>query len=355
MHLLQSFLTVGCQGMLRFGVGKMAELTLEPRIAAIVARNKISAEDTLFLRSHVYQDGLASRYEAENLFAMKSACAERAPEWSAFFIEAVCDYIVHQEKPSGYISGDNATWLMAMITRDGKIDSDTEIELLVRVLEASREAPAQLGTFALKQVELAVVTGNGPLAKGRTLKQGEITRDETDLVRRILYAIGGDGNIAVTRGEAEMLFEINDKSVDALTDPTWNELFVKAIANHLMAVSGYNVGSREDALRHDAFLDGVSAGMGGFLSRMLTGSFSERFKSWSKDNDVEDRFAQANAERAAQSDEAELIAQSEALWLAGRIGRDGLLHENERALVDFLRKESPNIHPDLMRAINKAA
>ncbi len=345
----------GYQGILQYGVGNMAELTLEPRIAAIVARNKITAEDTLFLRSHVYQDGLASRFEAENLFALDSACVDRAPEWSAFFMEAVCDYIVHQEKPSGYISSDNATWLMAMISRDGKIDSESELELLVRVLEESREAPSQLGTFALKQVELAVVTGDGPLAKGRTLKPGEITRYETDLVRRVLYAIGGDGNIAVTRAEAEMLFAINDKSVDALTDPTWNELFVKAIANHLMAVSGYNVGSREDALRHDAFLDSASTGMGGFLSRMLTGTFSESFKSWSKMDAVEDRFSQTNSELAAQSDAAEMISQSEASWLAGRIGRDGQLHDNERALVEFLRKESPNIHPDLLRAINKAA
>jgi len=30
------------------------------------------------------------------------------------------------------------------------------------------------------------------------------------MVRRILYAFGGDENIAVTRAEAEVLFGIND-------------------------------------------------------------------------------------------------------------------------------------------------
>jgi hypothetical protein len=326
----------------------MAELTLEPRIAAIASRNKITAEDTLLLRQQVYQDGLSSRHEAESLFALDGACTTRAPEWSEFLIEAVCDYIVHQEKPSGYISSDNATWLMAMISRDGKVDTQTELELLVRVLETSREAPEQLALFALKQVEQAVVSGAGPLAKGAALKIGEITREETDLVRRVLYAMGGSGNIAITHVEAEMLFEINDKSVDAWTDPSWNELFVKAIANHMMAVSGHNVGTREDALRHDAFLDSASTGIGGFLSRMFSGVLLSG-------SSLEDRFAQQNKEREALSSEAEAITQSEAAWVAGRIGRDGQLHENERALIEFLLKESVSIHPDLMKVINKVA
>ncbi len=333
----------------------MAELTLSSRIAAIAARNKITADDTLFLRREVYSDGLSSRHEAENLFALDSACTYRAPEWTEFLVETVCDYIVHQEKPSGYISSDNATWLMAMISRDGKIDGESELELLVRVLENAREVPEPLGIFALKQVERAVVSGTGPLTKGRTLKIGEITRDETDFVRRAIFAMGGPGNIAITRQEAEMLFEINDKSVDALTDPTWNELFIKSIANHLMAMSGYNVGSREDALRHDAFLDSASAGVGGFMARLFSGSFGESFKSWTKGASIEDRFAEANAERERLARESEEVTQSEATWIAGRIGRDGRLHENERALVEFLRKESPSIHPDLLSAINKVA
>ena len=37
----------------------MAELMLEPRIAAIAARNRITADDVLFLRRNVYQDGMS--------------------------------------------------------------------------------------------------------------------------------------------------------------------------------------------------------------------------------------------------------------------------------------------------------
>jgi hypothetical protein len=52
---------------------------------------------------------------------------------------------------------------------------------------------------------------------------------------------------------------------------------------------------------------------------------------------------------------AETVNEDEAGWLAHRIGRDGTLHENEKALLRFIRAESPEIHPALQPLIEKAA
>ena len=333
----------------------MAELTLEPRIAAIAARSRITADDVLFLRRMVYADGIASRHEAENLFALDEACAAKAPEWTTFLTEAVCDYIIHQEKPEGYVSDYNARWLMALVMKNGVVDGDMELELLVTVIEKAKSVPVDLLRFTLDQVRLAVVTGVGPLAFGRALEKGRITKEETDLVRRVLYALGSDGNIAVTRPEAEMLFEINDTSVDALNDPSWNELFIKAVASHIMAVSGYNVGTREDALRHEAFLDDRSSIFSGMFSKMLSGGVSAIADAWKSGNSIEDRFAEANHVRDVATVEAEKVTQAEAGWVASRIGRDGRMHDNERQLIAFLKAESPSLHPDLMVLLSKVA
>ncbi|MCZ7596345.1 MAG: hypothetical protein M5U16_16780 [Hyphomicrobium sp.] len=51
----------------------------------------------------------------------------------------------------------------------------------------------------------------------------------------------------------------------------------------------------------------------------------------------------------------EEITQAEAAWLCGRIGRDGHLTPNEAALVAYLKKESPKIHPDLQAAVERLA
>jgi hypothetical protein len=51
----------------------------------------------------------------------------------------------------------------------------------------------------------------------------------------------------------------------------------------------------------------------------------------------------------------EAITEAEAAWLGERIGRDGRLSANEAALIAYLKKESPKIHPDLQAAVDRLA
>ncbi len=332
----------------------MAELTLEPRIAAIAARNRITADDVLFLRGNVYQDGMSSRGEVESLFALDGACQDKAAEWAAFLIEAVCDYVVHQEKPEGYLSDANAAWLQSVIVRDGRVDRATELELMVRVLETARTAPASFSDFVLAQTQSAICEPQGALASVDGNSMLRISAEATSVVRRVLYAMGGHSNVAVTKAEAEMMFNLNDRASEGQNDSAWNELFVKAIANFMMATSGYKVQSRDKALAQDTFLNAPAAGLGGFLSRMLTGSLSDRM-GWREGGSVEDRFADRNAALDAEASDAERITRDEAEWLAKRINGDGQMGANERALVEFLKAESPVLHPEFQKILEKVA
>jgi len=49
------------------------------------------------------------------------------------------------------------------------------------------------------------------------------------------------------------------------------------------------------------------------------------------------------------------VTAEEAEWLARRMGRDGALHQNEKALLRFIRDESPAVHPSLQTLIASAA
>jgi len=51
----------------------------------------------------------------------------------------------------------------------------------------------------------------------------------------------------------------------------------------------------------------------------------------------------------------EAVTLAEASWLAQRMGRDGRLTPNERALLMFLKAESPSIHPSFQALVDKAA
>lgn len=324
------------------------------RVADIASAKRITPLDVLELRKLVFRDGVVACREAEALFALNDACPEQCSEWAAFFVEAITDYIVHQEKPAGYVTARNAEWLINAISHDGKVDTMTKMELLVRVLEKAKFSTERLAAFALQQVKHAVVDGEGPLAGGE-LVPGVIEKGEVDLVRRVLYAFGGDGNIAITRAEAEVLFEINDAVADARNDASWNDLFVKAVANFVMCASGYQAPTREVALRQENFLDRADADIGGFMARMASTGGRELLAAYRQSVDIDADWEARNQWNDACAKRAERCDNVEARWLAERIGKDGKLQENELALVRFIKQTSPEIHPDLQLLLEKVA
>lgn len=323
-------------------------------VAQVAASKKLTQEIALEARRRVYKDGAVDPREVEALFALDEAAERRDPAWVALFVEAIVDYLVRQESPAGYISEDNADWLIARISRNGVVTTETELELLVKALEVAKSSPSRLSAFALAQVKAAVLDGSGPVACGRQLQPGRVGRAEAELMRRILYAFGGDGNIAVTRAEAEVLFDINDATAEADNDPAWTDLFVKAVANCLMAASGYQAPPREVALRREAWLDSESGGVGDFLGRMLAGGLRGSLQAY-REPDLKARWVERNRRQDAAIAAAERVSEDEAAWLAARIGRDGVLHDNEKALLRFIRTESPHIHPSLQPLLERAA
>ena len=255
--------------------------------------------------------------------------------------------------PQGYLTAENAHWLIDRIAKDGRVETKTELELLVNVLDKARWAPQSLVRFALDQVKDAVINGTGPLRSGKKLEPGRVCEAEVDLLRRILYSFGGDGNIAVTRPEAEVLFDINDATAEADNHPAWTDLFVKAIANCVMAASGYACPPREVALARDAWLDrrgdlSLDAMLGGMASGIkgLFGGYREQTE--------EERAIARLTQQKIGIVTHEAVTPAEAAWLAERIGRDGKLTPNERALLTFLKAESPAIDPALQQLLERA-
>ena len=320
----------------------------------IKSRGSIKDTDVLRLRKAFYEDGKISREEAEELFALNDVCRIQDSAWPDFFVEALTDYCVHQEQPEGYLTVANANWLIEKISQDGKVESKTELELLVHVIEAARWAPASLSAFALEQVKQAVLQGDGPIRSGKTLTPGVICKAEVELLRRILYAFGGDGSAAISRHEAEVLFDINDATSQADNDPAWTDLFVKAVANSLMAASGYKAPPREEALRQLEWLnEGADLSAGGILKRI-----GEGFAGYLKVYNIQSPEERSIARLERQKIEIitnERVEEGEAHWLVERINRDGELHENEKALLSFIKRESPYIHPSLQDLLDRVA
>ncbi|MFN4142068.1 hypothetical protein [Aestuariivirga sp.] len=306
-------------------------------LSKIMAAGRIGPEEVLAIRRIVYPDGHVGADEAGWMFDLDAAARERDPAWCELFVEALTDHVLNQMPPEGHVSGDNADWLLRGIVRDGHVRTETELALLVNVLEKAVTAPGHLANLAMGEI------------KAQILAEGRATAGKVDLLRRVLHASGGQQATAITRTEAELLFDINDALAEAANDPAWSDLFVKAIANHIMFASGYSVPTREEALRLETWRDDTSVNVGGFLGRMADGlrGVGALYRAPSEEKE--------HARRTAIQAGAETVTDDEARWLAGRLLRNGKLDGTERALVAFIRSEQPSLHPALQAVFDRAA
>ncbi|MEQ1930753.1 MAG: hypothetical protein ABL957_09490, partial [Parvularculaceae bacterium] len=232
------------------------------KLANVGADGFVSAADVLFLRRMAFKDGVVSTEELDALFTLAGRAPDGDPEWGQFFEEAACDFYLNEEEPKGYFTSGEFETLKARVTRDGATASGIELRLMVKLLENAAETPPDMRAFV------------GDQMRQRFLREGGVARSQVDLLRRFIFAKGGEGNIDVTRAEAELLLDLNDASGGVGNDPSWTELFVKSLAAHMMAHSGYRALSREEARRLHEFASDHKADIGGFFSKMLKGGLN---------------------------------------------------------------------------------
>ena len=320
----------------------MSDTSLQTRLAAVGANGYVTANEVLFLRRTVFEDGVVSMEELDALFDLGARASDGDPEWLQFFAEATADYYLREEEPQGYLTPEEFASLQVRVTRNGESANALERCLLVKLMETATQSPPEMARFTGEQIKKAILTkSGGPV----------VDNNDAMLIRRYLFAAGGDGSVAITRAEAELLFDINDAVQTAHNNPAWTELFVQGVVSHLMAHLGYTAPSREEAFRRNAWARDHSTNVGGFFKRMLSGGMGA----------VKDAYAQGslheehNAKRDLNAAMAAEVTTGEADWLADRIGRDGALDENERQLLGRMRELEEDLPENLKALLTRAA
>jgi hypothetical protein len=331
-------------------------MTMTQTFASVAAKLKSSGSitdaDTLALRQLVWSDSLLQPDEADALFDLNTSCADRSAAWVDFFVDALCHYVVHQCDPKGYVSDSNAAWLMAHIDHDGVVDSFVELDLLVRILETASNTPESLQAYVLAQIEQTVLHGTGPTRLHGDIQPGRIDAAEVALLRRILFARGGEQNTVISATEAELLFRLKDATLSSDNAPEWKTLFVQCIANHLMAHQMHSAVSHDEQKRREAWVSNTGSGMGGFLDKMLSlESLAEGIRA------VRQWLTPAADEKlihdvAVESSRA--ITAEEAAWLKAKISVDDHLDDLEKSLLAFIVEEEVDL-PEALADLQKSA
>jgi hypothetical protein len=329
----------------------MPSFDLDPAFTALVT-SSVSAESVLLLRRKIYGDGVINLKEAEQLFLINDQIGDvDCPEWSAFFTEAVTDLVLQQSIPYGYVSEENAKWLMERITKDSAMSLRTEFEALLKVMENAVSVPQNLAAFALEQVKSVIMSGQGMSLYGEAYEPGRVTAADVKALRRVLYAASSEGFNSISREEAEILFDIAQQTSSASNDPSFDDLFARAIGNHVMSGAGWSAPSMAIALRRERWLDeqhSLGGGVADFFGRAL-GGMGSAFTSLLSHHD------QDKSENPLLDTPDDMITHEEADWIAARINRDGIISSAEKNLLRFLKSEASHLAPSLQSLMDKAA
>ena len=266
----------------------------------------VAAANLVQLRRQRNPEQAISRVEAEALLALDRLQKDSAASWRDFVADAIADHLMSAE-PAGIITPEKADWLSGALAPAGEIETVTAVEALLRTMEAAREVPPALSVFAIAQLLDAVIKGEGPAIGARAHFTRVIDAGDTALLYRILIAAGGAEGVAVTREEAEALFDLHDATARSTNDSTFDGLFYRAIAHYALHASGEAVSPRAVALSP-----------GGALTS-----------------------AAPNAEQAA--------------WLSERIMRDGRPTMAEFELLRLLGAEAPRPNRSIRRLLDSAA
>lgn len=298
------------------------------------ADGTIDPAEVLALRREAWPDGAISAEEADAILAINARVANHTPEWTDFVVEAVGDFLLNGSEPRGYVPDERADWLIAALDHDGRLDSQTELELLVRVVERALGTPERLKAYALAQIERAVIYGDGPTRDGGTLAAGTVTASECRALRRLIFAAGGDGPACVSQAEAELLFRIKDATLGAANAPEWRDLFVQGVANHVQGWRHSEGLTRERAAALETFMNDATSRVGGFMARMARvgpNGFASavRGAAFGRRQAAPDALAQARADAA--------VTASEQDWLDAQMAASDGVDPLEEALLAFLR------------------
>lgn len=324
------------------------------------ASGQIEGQHALQLRRMIYAKGSVTRKDAEILFKLDRACSKKDPAFAALYVEALTDYFVWQTEPKGYVTAEQGKFLIDNVAGDRHVERKTELELVLNVVHWARQCPEALVTLVMEAVRQSVLLSReNPLGANRP--RANIGAGDVAILRKALHAPAGDGSLLVTRREAEMLFALNEATGAGENDPAWREFFKLALANHLMnPLNVQPAPSLDEAARRERWLEErgsvgkLLAGVGQALARgdIPFAAVWAEVDPFGYAQSRKEAEAEVRATRERLTREA--IDADEAKWLAERILRDGTIDENERALLTFLKQESPSVDPALEPAMKRA-
>lgn len=116
-----------------------------PHMAQGAPSNVVSLDERRL--DHRAYSTLSTREEAEYFFVLDHSRGGKDAEWTAFFVEAMVEFLIWQREPWGVIREDDLDWLMGLCADAPSPSVPALLFAIVRELNAS---PERLTALAMK-------------------------------------------------------------------------------------------------------------------------------------------------------------------------------------------------------------
>jgi hypothetical protein len=126
-------------------VEQMSKAQLRGFIERVTEKGSISANDVKHLSRSVLEDGVSTREEVEALLALDRAL-DADPSWADALMHMIVDFVVWGSRPTGYVTADDARWLVAVLDAHGP--TATAVAIAAAVVAEAHEADEALRGFA---------------------------------------------------------------------------------------------------------------------------------------------------------------------------------------------------------------
>jgi hypothetical protein len=200
----------------------------------VATDGRICADDVLRLRRAIYGEGGIDREKAAALFRLNRDQQSHDPAWAEFYVEALCDFFYWREGSDSVLTEDAERMLMDWIGPAEAIDDGTELRLLLRLMFRSNGSSEAFRGYVLDAVRHSVLHSRQALYGNAERRPGVIDAADVDVIRKLVYGLGGQSGMAISAAEAAFLFELEHATAGAPNAPAWRDLFVKAITMHLL-------------------------------------------------------------------------------------------------------------------------
>jgi hypothetical protein len=202
----------------------MSNFTFRYPASAIAGKHRLTADDIILLRKHMFPEGPVSDDDVRQLLALHRSPAEKCAQWDNWFVEMIAAFIVVHTHPRYSLDEHNAEWLIALVSRDGVVETEAELELVLHAMEMSAFVPETLSAFALAQLHIALERKTGAFAEARRAKRSGIGAGDIEFIHRILRGAVTGGKLLLGRQQIAVLDRIDTVVRSHVNHPAWRAL-----------------------------------------------------------------------------------------------------------------------------------